>query len=117
MPHLVFSTPLSLEDMRRDFTPFHAHDGDIHIGFVEAYRGRKALLFEIHVSEPTIEQHTGLMLVPHTPGEYTLQMSTLGHPRPTQGMQIAVRALSQWLIGLSPDARLVQSSLSGGLPG
>ncbi len=113
MPHLVFATPLTLDEMLAAFKPFHAHEGAIHIGFVEAYRGRKTLLFEIHVSEPTIEQHTGLMLVPHNPGEYTLQMSTLGHPRPTEGMQVAVRALGEWLVNLSPDARLLQASLSG----
>ncbi|HYO87662.1 MAG TPA: tRNA (guanosine(46)-N7)-methyltransferase TrmB [Candidatus Limnocylindrales bacterium] len=113
MPHLVFATPLSLDEMRAAFKPFHAHDGAIHVGFMEAYTGRKALLFEIHVSEPTIEQHTGLMLVPHDAGEYTLQLSTLGHPRPTQGMQVAVRALGEWLVTLSPGARLVQASFSG----
>jgi tRNA (guanine-N7-)-methyltransferase len=113
MPHLVFATPLTIDAMQAAFTPFQAHEGDAHIGFVEAYQGRRALLFEIHVSEPTIEQHTALMLVPHGPGEYTLQMSTIGHPRPTVGIQAAVRALGAWLVGLSPDARALKASLSG----
>jgi tRNA (guanine-N(7)-)-methyltransferase len=112
MPHLVFATPLTIEAMQAAFTPFQAHEGNAHIGFVEAYQGRRALLFEIHVSEPTIEQHTALMLVPHGAGEYTLQMSTIGHPRPTTGIQAAVRALGEWLIGLSAEAHAVKTSLS-----
>lgn len=110
MPHAVFASPLSFDEMHAAYTPFKAAGGDIHVGFSEVYQGRSGLLFEIHVSEPTIEQHTALLLAPHgaVVGEYTLKMSTLGHPRPTEGMQVAVRALSEWLIGLHPDARLVQ---------
>jgi len=114
MPHAVFASPLSFDDMRAAYAPFKAADGDTHIGFSEIYQGRSGLIVEIHVSEPTIEQHTALFLTTHGPvtGEYTLKMSTLGHPRPTEGMQLAVRALAAWLVGLHPEARLIHHALS-----
>ncbi|MFN8378420.1 MAG: tRNA (guanosine(46)-N7)-methyltransferase TrmB [Anaerolineae bacterium] len=113
MPHFVFASPLSLDDMRAAFSSFKVAAGDTHVGFSEIYQGRSSLLFEIHVSEPTIEQHTGLLLTFHgrDTGEYTLAMGTLGHPRPTEGMQLAVRTLGEWLIGLHPDARLLHHKL------
>lgn len=113
MPHVVFASPLSFDDMHAAYTPFKAIEGDTHIGFSEVFQGRSGLLFEIHVSEPTIEQHTGLLLTPHgrDTGEYTLAMGTLGHPRPTEGMQLAVRSLGEWLISLHPKARLLHHKL------
>lgn len=113
MPHLVFASPLSFDEMRAAWTPFKIAAGETHIGVSQVYLGRSSLLFEIHVSEPTIEQHTGLLLTLHgrDNGEYTLAMGTLGHPRPTEGMQLAVRALGERLIALHPDARLLQHKL------
>ena len=113
MPHMVFATPESFESMHAAFVPFKVEESGIHVGFSEVYAGRYGLLFEIHVSEPTIEQHTALLLTRHgrDTGEYTLAMGTLGHPRPTAGIQIAVRTLGQWLISLNPEARLVHHKL------
>jgi hypothetical protein len=100
--------------MHAAYQPFKVHEGETHIGFAEVFQGRSGLLFEIHVSEPTIDQHTALLLTPHgrDTGEYTLAMGTLGHPRPTEGMQLAVRALGGWLIGLHPDSRLLHHKLN-----
>jgi tRNA (guanine-N7-)-methyltransferase len=115
MPHVVLYTPLSIDDMRSKFQPFDAHDGDIVIGFNEVYRGRNALLFEIYAHEPTIDQHTALLLTPHmnnAVGEFTLQMTTLGHTRATAGIHLATRALSEWLVSLSSDARILNQKIS-----
>lgn len=113
VPHLVFASPQSFADIQAAFAPFQVHHEGTHIGFSEVYQGRSSLLFEIHASEPTIEQHTALILTRHgrDTGEYTLQMGTLGHPRPTAGMQLAVRALGDWLISLSPEARVLHHKL------
>ncbi|MBW4439570.1 MAG: tRNA (guanosine(46)-N7)-methyltransferase TrmB [Pleurocapsa minor GSE-CHR-MK-17-07R] len=112
MPHIVLESPLSLDTIREAFAPFHAHDGDIHVGINEVFRGRNSLLFEIHASEPTIEQHTALSLSPHSgagPGSFTLQMTTIGHPRPTRGIHLAVRGLADWILALSPEQSKIRN--------
>ena len=113
MPHLVFTTPLSLETMAERFEPFKHSEGDIHVGFSAVFRGEHTLLFEIHVNEPTINQHTALLLTQRYGAEktYTLQMGTFGHPRPTQGMHIAVSTLGNWLLSLHPEAQVVSQKV------
>ncbi|MGQ9908757.1 MAG: tRNA (guanosine(46)-N7)-methyltransferase TrmB [Candidatus Flexifilum sp.] len=117
MPHLVFRTPLSLDDIHARFAPLRTQDGTtaIHVG--ECYRARhnRALMFELHLAEPTIEQHTALLLnerlrvddLPAGLHEYSLQLTTLGHPRPTDGMHLAVQHLGDWLLSLHPQAHIV----------
>lgn len=113
MPHLVLNTPLTLDEMRQQFQQYHHNQGDIHIGYSAVFQGDYTLLFEIHVHEPTIEQHAALLLTKrrNTPNEYTLQLSSLGHPRPTEGMHVAVTVLGHWLLSLHPDAKLVGHKL------
>ncbi len=107
MPHLVFETPLSLETLLADFTAGQHHDGDIHINYLLAYRGPESVLYEVYVHEPTIEQRVALLLV-KIETHYTLRLSTIGTPRPTAGIHVAVRHLGERLVSLHPDARITQ---------
>ena len=113
MPHMVFSSPLSLDEMRQRFEPFHHNVGDIHVGYSAVFQSDYTLLFEIHVNEPTIDQHAALLLTARQglEGQFTLQLSSLGHARPTEGMHVAVNALGKWLLDLHPDARIVEHKL------
>jgi tRNA (guanine-N7-)-methyltransferase len=112
MPHLVFTSPLTLDDMLARFERReHAEDGT-HIAFLYGYRGEKSLLFEVYVKEPTIDQRVAVMLVEReNPNEYTLQLGMLGHPRPTPGIHRAVRLLGEWLVSLHPEARILKNKL------
>lgn len=116
MPHIVLHIPLSFEQIAQQWQPFETRDSGMFVGFGELYQGRASLLIEIHAAEPTIDQHTALLLAPHgrnaQPGEYTLQLSALGHPRPTPGIHLAVRALSDWLLSLHPQARILREKLA-----
>lgn len=117
MPHIVFQSPVTLDDIQERFTPFQQNDGRTYAHVMNVYRGRHTLLFEIHLHEPTIEQHTALLLTerkpkPGQPQEYTLQMSTLGHPRPTEGMHYVVGLIGDWLLSLHPDAKRIISKVS-----
>jgi tRNA (guanine-N7-)-methyltransferase len=112
MPHLVFQSPLSLDEMLAQFTQNKLADHEsgkgTYINFMHAYRGASSLLFEVFLKEPTIEQHFALMLVPReSAGEYTLKLGTLGHPRPTAGIHKAAAALGDWLVGLHPNAKIL----------
>jgi tRNA (guanine-N7-)-methyltransferase len=109
MPHLVFTSPVSLETVAERFESFSHSEGDIHVGYSAVFRGEHTLLFEIHVNEPTINQHTALLLTERYGAEnaFTLQMASFGHPRPTQGMHLAVTTLGNWLLSLHPEAQAV----------
>lgn len=120
MPHVVFSSPLTLEQMSAHFTPRQRSDPEqgINVRLMNAFLGREALLVETHVGETTITQHIALMIVtrlrPDTPGaaEFTIQLSTLGQPRPTPGVHFAVRLLTDWVLSLHPDSRIIREKVS-----
>jgi tRNA (guanine-N7-)-methyltransferase len=112
MPHVVFMSKMSLEEVETRFAPFHAqNDEGIFVNVLRVWRSGRHQLFETHIKEPTIEQRVALTLSARDDGAYTLQLSTLGHPRPTAGVHFAVQQLSAWLLSLHPDATLIASKL------
>lgn len=113
MPHIVFTSRADLDSIFTRFEPWKFSAGDIHVHFLAAYRGQHSILFETHIAEPTIDQRIALMLLARPPledgtREYTLQLSTLGHPRPTAGIHRAVSALGDWLLGLHEGAQAIK---------
>lgn len=125
MPHVVFTSPLTLDEMfaqadavkgQHNAAATNIDEAQTHINILEAYRGAEGtLLFEVHVGEPTIDQRLAIMLLPRwregAPGEYTLQLNTLGHPRPTDGVHQAVTILAERLLKLHPDAQILKQKL------
>lgn len=132
MPHVILSSPLTLDEMAARFAPRAYRDGvptedapeptssegeSTFISFMAVFRGRGSLLIETHIGEPTIDQRIGLLLMERwrgETGEYTIQPGTLGHPRMTEGMHAAVRLLAEWALSLHPDARLLSSKMQAG---
>ena len=112
MPHVVFSSKMSLEDVETHFQPMRwQNDEGIYVNALRVWRSGRHQLFETHIKEPTIEQRVALTLSARDDGAFTLQLSTLGHPRPTTGVHFAVQKLSDWLMSLHPDATLISSKL------
>lgn len=114
MPHLIVNTPLSLDDMRERFD---GHDvsqmtkqGVVNVSFKYIYRGPNSLLFEVYVAEPTIEQYSAVLMVRDgDTNDYTVRLSQMGSPRPTDGMHVAVTHVGEWVASLHPDAQVVTS--------
>ncbi len=111
MPHLIFYSPLSLDEMRAAFHErvkvqhsFDTRLGTAHVHLMDVFQSDHALLVEVHASEPTIDQRFAITVLPRPNGEYTIQLSTIGHPRPTEGVHEAVRLLGERLIALHEDA-------------
>jgi hypothetical protein len=106
MPHLVIETPLSLEAIRSEFSMREFSYGEARVSLNAVYQGDKSLLFEVFVKEPTIEQRVAFsLLAREQANEYTLQLNSLGHPRPTAGIHGAAHLLSEWLVSLHPESR------------
>ncbi|MCA9910486.1 MAG: tRNA (guanosine(46)-N7)-methyltransferase TrmB [Anaerolineae bacterium] len=112
MPHLVFHSPITLDEVETNFEEkqFQPLEGT-YIHFLRAWRSDRHMLFETHIKEPTIEQRLALTLSLRHDGHYTLQLSTLGHPRPTEGVHLAVKLLGDWLLALHPGAETIVSKL------
>jgi hypothetical protein len=112
MPHLVIETPLSLEAIRSEFSMREFSYGEARVSLNAVYQGDKSLLFEVFVKEPTIEQRVAFsLLAREQANEYTLQLNSLGHPRPTAGIHGAAHLLSEWLVSLHPESRVLKEKL------
>lgn len=108
MTHIVFESPLSLDDMLAQFERSEYSFDDIHIRMLNAYRGQNTVLFEVFINEPTIEQHIALILNKRQKErEYTLKMGSLGYPRVTPGLHKAVSVLGNWLVNLHPEGEII----------
>jgi hypothetical protein len=77
------------------------------------YGADDALLFDTYVKESLIDQRIALVLLRHPdePNTYTLQLSPIGHPRPTPGLHTAVGLLGRWLLSLHPQAQIIKHTL------
>ncbi len=113
MPHVVFETPLTLAAIREQFQSSEHQYGPAHISPRAAYSGDHSLLFEVYIKEPTIDQRVAFTIVTHDdlPNQFTLQLNTLGHPRPTAGVHGAAYILSDWLLSLHPANRIIKHKL------
>lgn len=111
MPHVVFYSPLSLDDFQVQFGQQEHHAQDTHIHFLEVFRGKNALLFDVFIREMTLDQRLTLLLAPHSdiPQRFTLKLGTIGQPRPTAGVQVAVKLLGEWLVGLHAESRWAEN--------
>ena len=105
MPHMVIQTPLSLDEMYEQAETGQVRIEDVNVKVMYKYRSERTLMFEVFVHEPTIDQHVGLLVVQREqPNEFTIKMSTIGTPRPTDGLHKAVSLLGEILADLHPDA-------------
>lgn len=109
MPHMILTTPLKPSEVVERVQRTEFNDGaDIHATLVDAYvnpQGR--IVFEMHIAEPTLEQHTAIMMLPHkAQDEYIVRYNTMGFPRPTLGMHHATAWLAEWIVSLHPQAKI-----------
>lgn len=114
MPHLFLYSPLNAAALVERFEALRARDGEAHIALLRAYvdARRDEAVFEVVVEEPTIEQHTMILLSPREgANQYIVKMTNLGKARPTAGMQRAVAAVGAWVAGQHEGARVLERKL------
>lgn len=114
MPHLFLHSPLSAAEITERFEATRRKLGEVHVAILHAFADprRNVALFEVVVEEPTIEQHTMIMLAPReAAGEYIVKMTSLGQARATLGMHRAVEAVGEWVTGLDAEARVLERKL------
>jgi tRNA (guanine-N7-)-methyltransferase len=114
MPHLFLHSPLSAAEITERFQATRRKLGEVHIAILRAYADpkRNVAVFEVVAEEPTIEQHTMIMLSPRAEaGEYIVKMTSLGLARPTYGMHRAVQAVGEWVAGLDEAGQVLERKL------
>lgn len=116
MPHLFLQSPLNATELVDRFQTSRSRRGDIAIALLHAYANAKrdTAVFEVVIEEPTIEQHTMILLSPReAENEYIVKMTSLGHARPTYGLHRAVQAVGDWVVSQHVGARIVARKLRG----
>ncbi|MEM6527113.1 MAG: tRNA (guanosine(46)-N7)-methyltransferase TrmB [Chloroflexota bacterium] len=115
MPNLVFKTSLTTSEIATQFEPHKQSfpDEDIHVSVMSVFTGSHGLLFEVFAKEPTIEQHTGFLLVEKQdkPGEFTLRLGSFGHPRATDGIHRAAVVIENVVKQMAPDYEIVHRKI------
>lgn len=120
MPHVVIATPLHAQDIvaRHEKQTYNPEAGVyVMLQDVFLHQNNQAVLFEVMIEEPTIEQKLGIMLFPRDETHdgmrtYTVRYAGFGHPRMTRGLHHATRLLAEWVIAMHPQARIIGASLS-----
>jgi tRNA (guanine-N7-)-methyltransferase len=111
MPHMVISTPMpASEIVARAEKQTHNPTEGIYIMFRDAFlhQNNRAMMFEVSIEEPTIDQHIAIMLFPRDePHAYTVKYTTLGQPRMTAGLHHATALLADWVVSLHPEAKVL----------
>ena len=114
MPHLFLVSPLGASALVQRFETNRSKHGDVHIALLHAYADpkRDAAVFEAVIEEPTIDQHTMILLSPRDEKhEYIVKITSLGHARPTYGMHRAVQAVGEWVAAQHEEAKIAESNL------
>ena len=114
MPHLFLRTPLDVETIVANFRQSRRTLNGVHVAMLRAYANKDthSAVFEVVVEEDTIDQHTMLVLSPREGSdEYVIQMTTIGHARPTYGMHRAVQVVGEWVASIHEDAHITETKL------
>ena len=113
MPHVVLQTPLDLDAIQEEYTPWHVSDAGIHVSFMELFRahGGEMLFVEIYLREEPLSQRLGLVLRQRESGNYVISLHELGFPRPTAGVHLAIGHLTRWLLALHEGGTILHHNL------
>ncbi|MCP5094918.1 MAG: tRNA (guanosine(46)-N7)-methyltransferase TrmB [Chloroflexi bacterium] len=119
MPHVVIFAPLSLAEIRDQFTSQRSSFENRHINLVELYESRdeQKLLVEAFVKEEPLSQRVGIEIQQRKNGEFMITLNELGFPRVTTGVHYAVAKLAQQVLGMHPAAQLVRHNLASEILG
>ena len=114
MPHAVLQSPLTLRQISEQFKPFQVSAGETHINFLEAFQSAHGgtVLIEVYVIEEPLKQRIGLTLRQREDGTLVTGLHEIGFPRPTAGIQLAVKQLAEWVTSLHPEAEIVHHNLA-----
>lgn len=115
MPHMVIQSPNTLEELfqQLELPALAKPENELHIEFKFRYLGINDVLLDVHIHEPTIDQRVGIAIIrrEHSEDIYTVKLSAIGSPRPTEGIHRAVRLIGEAILSLNPEATVIQDKV------
>ncbi len=112
MPNVVLTSPLSLREIAEAFHPLWHDVEDVHVHLLGVYHSDRSLLIESFIDEPLLEQRPAIAVAQREiPHKYVVRLSAIGHPRPTPGVHIAVRMITDWICRLHPDTQILYDAV------
>jgi hypothetical protein len=70
------------------------------------------MLVEVYVIEKPLKQRVGLTIRQREDDKLVIGLHEIGFPRPTAGIQLAVRHLAEWVTSLHPETEIVHHNLA-----
>ena len=112
MPHIGLDGSIDLDTVVSKFETMDIEGECVRASALGAYRGKRSVLFEVFVQEPTVSQRVAIVLRVKEDGRGTLGLSQLGLPRPTPGIHHVVARLSEWIASVQPGVTVSADRVS-----
>jgi tRNA (guanine-N7-)-methyltransferase len=113
MPHVILSTPISIETIDNLFDPHRWSDGETTVRFVSFYYSKhlQSAVVDTYINEVPAEQRLLLAITRRKQGELIIHLHEAGFPRPTPGVHFAIKCLVEWLIDLNPASQVIDHNI------
>jgi tRNA (guanine-N7-)-methyltransferase len=113
MPHAVIRTPLDQEQIGQRFQPSVITNEKTSVRFVDLFQsiGKGSLVVDTYISEEPIEQRVLLAITWRETDDYLIHLHEVGFPRPTPGVQFALKCLTNWVCSLHEEAFVIRENL------
>ncbi|MBK9050823.1 MAG: tRNA (guanosine(46)-N7)-methyltransferase TrmB [Chloroflexi bacterium] len=114
MPHVIVQSPLAPQDLVKQFERQRHQQGQMFISLDEMFQSTRtgALLVETYIHEDALTQRVGLTIHQRDGNRYIVGLHELGFPRPTPGVQLAIRSVAEWLCSLHPENQVLSHNLN-----
>ncbi|MFN2221732.1 MAG: tRNA (guanosine(46)-N7)-methyltransferase TrmB [Candidatus Promineifilaceae bacterium] len=114
MPHVVVRSPLTLREIAGHFEPQQRATGAVAIRYIDLYQSqrRPSLIVDTYIAEEPLDQRLMLEIYRRPDADYLIRLQATGFPRPTAGVHAAIAGLTDWLLSLPGQARVVRHNLN-----
>jgi tRNA (guanine-N7-)-methyltransferase len=113
MPHVIMDMEISINAIAERLVPFQRHDGEISVRIVEIFKSvhSNTILCDSIVLELPLEQRIMVAVSRRERGDLIIQLHGTGQPRPTAGVQMAIRFLAEEIRKLDPQSSIIRHNL------
>ncbi|GMQ79064.1 MAG: tRNA (guanosine(46)-N7)-methyltransferase TrmB [Anaerolineae bacterium] len=113
MPHVIMDMEISINTIAENLVPFKRHDGDVTVRIVEIFRSVRSntILCDTIILELPLEQRIMVGLSRRERGDLIIQLHGTGQPRPTAGVQMAIRFIAEEIRKLDPESSIIRHNL------
>jgi tRNA (guanine-N7-)-methyltransferase len=114
MPHAIISTPLSVEEIGRQFDPATYQADSWTVRFIDFFVStkREQAVVDTYIAEGGLEQRVLLMIKPKRERQFIISLRETGFPRATPATHVATLRLAEHLAAMHPEGEIVRHNIS-----